>query len=170
LPGSAPAPADAAPWFLQGGGIAGATARAVPWQETPLGAPDSWPSTLKATLATIFHARQPMFLWWGRDLIQFYNDAYLPSFGRGKHPRAMAELGRECWREIWPIIGPQIEDVMKRGIASCLIALTGYGQEHDRRRSLDAGFYEHLVKPVDVDRLVRLVEAVRTAPPLSNDA
>ena len=55
--------------------------------------------------------------------------------------------------------------------AACrLIALTGYGQEHDRRRSLDAGFYEHLVKPVDVDRLVRLVEAVRTAPPLSNDA
>ena len=55
--------------------------------------------------------------------------------------------------------------------AACrLIALTGYGQEHDRRRSLEAGFYEHLVKPVDVDRLVRLVEAVRTAPPPSNHA
>jgi CheY-like chemotaxis protein len=51
-------------------------------------------------------------------------------------------------------------------LADCrLIALTGYGQEHDRRRSLDAGFHEHLVKPVDVDRLVRLVEAVRAAPP-----
>jgi CheY-like chemotaxis protein len=50
--------------------------------------------------------------------------------------------------------------------ADCrLIALTGYGQEHDRQRSLDAGFREHLVKPVDVDRLVRLVEAVRAAPP-----
>jgi CheY-like chemotaxis protein len=55
--------------------------------------------------------------------------------------------------------------------AACrLIALTGYGQEHDRRRSLDAGFYEHLVKPVDIDRLVRLVEAVRTAPPPAPDA
>jgi len=118
LPGSGPAPVDATPWFLQGGGISGATARAVPWQETPLGAPDSWPSTLKTTLATMFRARQPMFLWWGRDLIQFYNDAYLPSFGRGKHPRAMGQFGRECWREIWTIIGPQIEDVMKRGIAS----------------------------------------------------
>ena len=66
----------------------------------------------------MFRARQPMFLWWGGDLIQFYNDAYLPSFGRGKHPHAMGQFGRECWREIWPIIGPQIEDVMKRGIAS----------------------------------------------------
>ena len=46
-----------------------------------------------------------------------------------------------------------------------LIAVTGYGQEHDRRRSRDAGFDEHLVKPVDLDRLVRLVEAVRAAPP-----
>jgi CheY-like chemotaxis protein len=55
--------------------------------------------------------------------------------------------------------------------ADCrLIALTGYGQEHDRRRSLEAGFYEHLVKPVDVDRLVRLVEAVRSAPAPSPNA
>jgi len=59
-----------------------------------------------------------MFLWWGPDLIQFYNDAYLPSFGLGKHPRAMGQPGRDCWREIWPIIGPQIDDVMERGIGS----------------------------------------------------
>ncbi len=115
---SAPASLDETPWFLRGGGISGAAARAVRWDETPLGHPDGWPSTLKTTLATMFRARQPMFLWWGRDLIQFYNDAYLPSFGRGKHPRAMGQTGRECWREIWPIIGPQIDDVMERGIGS----------------------------------------------------
>ena len=34
-----------------------------------------------------------------------------------------------------------------------LIALTGYGQEEDRRRSREAGFDHHLVKPVDLDRL-----------------
>ena len=111
-------PPDATPWFLQGGGISGATARAVRWEDTPLGRPDGWPSTLKTTLATMFRARQPMFLWWGPDLIQFYNDGYLPSFGRGKHPRAMGQAGRECWQEIWPIIGPQIDDVMERGIGS----------------------------------------------------
>jgi hypothetical protein len=53
-----------------------------------------------------------MSLWWGPELIQFYNDAYLPSIGRGKHPGAMGQRGRDCWREIWPIIGPQIDDVM----------------------------------------------------------
>jgi signal transduction histidine kinase len=35
-----------------------------------------------------------------------------------------------------------------------LIALTGYGQQEDRRRALEAGFDEHLVKPVDAQHLV----------------
>jgi PAS domain S-box-containing protein len=34
-----------------------------------------------------------------------------------------------------------------------LIALTGYGQESDRRKSRQAGFHHHLVKPVDLDLL-----------------
>ena len=34
-----------------------------------------------------------------------------------------------------------------------LIALTGYGQDEDRRRCEEAGFNLHFVKPVDLDRL-----------------
>jgi len=34
-----------------------------------------------------------------------------------------------------------------------LVALTGYGQEEDRRRALDAGFDEHFVKPLRIDEL-----------------
>jgi PAS domain S-box-containing protein len=41
-----------------------------------------------------------------------------------------------------------------------LIALTGYGQEQDQRRSAEAGFAAHLVKPVDAERLTRLVDAL----------
>jgi CheY-like chemotaxis protein len=37
-----------------------------------------------------------------------------------------------------------------------LVALTGWGQDEDRRRSEDAGFDEHLVKPADLD----LIESV----------
>jgi signal transduction histidine kinase/CheY-like chemotaxis protein len=39
-----------------------------------------------------------------------------------------------------------------------LVALTGYGQPEDRRRALDAGFDEHLVKPLDLTRLNELLE------------
>jgi CheY-like chemotaxis protein len=41
-----------------------------------------------------------------------------------------------------------------------LIALTGYGQEQDRRRSAEAGFTLHLVKPVDPERLTYAVDAL----------
>jgi len=40
-----------------------------------------------------------------------------------------------------------------------LIAVTGYGQDNDRERSRQAGFTGHLVKPVDFDKLTRLVES-----------
>jgi CheY-like chemotaxis protein len=50
------------------------------------------------------------------------------------------------------------------GAHACrLIALTGYGQETDRVRSLGAGFEAHLVKPVDFAQLAALVGA-RAAP------
>ena len=38
-----------------------------------------------------------------------------------------------------------------------LVALTGYGQEEDRRLAMSAGFDEHLVKPVDPDVLYRIL-------------
>jgi PAS domain S-box-containing protein len=48
---------------------------------------------------------------------------------------------------------PGLEDVR-------LVALTGYGQESDRRRTREAGFHHHLVKPVDLDAVVAVVGSV----------
>ncbi len=42
-----------------------------------------------------------------------------------------------------------------------LAAMTGYGQDEDRRRSAEAGFDRHLTKPVDPDTLVRLMAEAR---------
>jgi CheY-like chemotaxis protein len=39
-----------------------------------------------------------------------------------------------------------------------LVAVTGYGQESDRQRSREAGFEAHLVKPVDIAALARVVQ------------
>jgi signal transduction histidine kinase len=43
------------------------------------------------------------------------------------------------------------------GKAVTLVALTGWGQEADRRRSQEAGFDTHLVKPLDLDKLTALL-------------
>jgi signal transduction histidine kinase len=45
--------------------------------------------------------------------------------------------------------------------ATVIVALTGWGQEGDRRRSQEAGFNHHLVKPVDLDNLTRLLAQVK---------
>jgi CheY-like chemotaxis protein len=39
-----------------------------------------------------------------------------------------------------------------------LVALTGWGQEEDRRRSEEAGFDEHLVKPADLETIDRVCQ------------
>jgi CheY-like chemotaxis protein len=47
------------------------------------------------------------------------------------------------------------------GAAVRLVALTGWGQEEDRRRSREAGFDDHVVKPVDPNSLRSLLRRVR---------
>ena len=86
-----------------------------PWERTVLGPIETWSDTLVITVNLLLASRHPMFLWWGPDLIQFYNDGYRPSIRGDKHPAAIGQRGVECWPEIWPIIGPQIEAVMTRG-------------------------------------------------------
>jgi two-component system CheB/CheR fusion protein len=41
--------------------------------------------------------------------------------------------------------------------SAVLVAMTGYGQEEDRRRSQEAGFAHHLIKPVDPAALERVI-------------
>ena len=40
------------------------------------------------------------------------------------------------------------------------VAMTGYGQEEERRRTREAGFHSHLVKPVDFDMLQELLSSL----------
>jgi CheY-like chemotaxis protein len=46
-----------------------------------------------------------------------------------------------------------------------LIALTGWGQEEDRRKSQDAGFDGHLVKPVGYGALMTLLGSLKAGKP-----
>ncbi len=92
--------------------------RGFDWSQTSIGPIDRWPEVLLNAVNTLLNSRHPMFLWWSEDLVQFYNDAYRPSLGEGKHPMALGQKGKDCWPEIWPIIFPQIEAVMTRGEAS----------------------------------------------------
>jgi CheY-like chemotaxis protein len=53
------------------------------------------------------------------------------------------------------------------GKAMVLIALTGWGQQNDRRRSREAGFDSHWLKPLDMDRFTRYLERLYEPAPES---
>ncbi len=90
----------------------GALIRAFDWSATPVGPPDAWPQSLRLTVRLMLNSQHPMFIWWGPDLIQFYNDGYRKTMGPEMHPSALGAKGRESWADIWDIIGPQIDYVM----------------------------------------------------------
>ncbi|HEU4372096.1 MAG TPA: ATP-binding protein [Telluria sp.] len=121
--------------FLSQGGEMGALMRAHDWDATPLGPPEHWPWSLKSTLRLVLTSNHPMFIWWGPQLIQFYNDAYRSTMGPERHPAALGQGGRACWGEIWDIIGPQIESVMAGGDATWnvdqLVPVTRHGRRED---------------------------------------
>lgn len=103
--------------FLEGGGEMGELVRNYDWEQTELGKPLNWPLSLQTTVGIILHSAFPMFLFWGKDLLCFYNDAYRPSLGKdGKHP-LIGKGGKEAWPDIWHFIGPLIEKVMTTGEA-----------------------------------------------------
>jgi CheY-like chemotaxis protein len=48
-----------------------------------------------------------------------------------------------------------------------LVAITGYGHEEERRRTREAGFHSHLLKPVDFDTLRELLSSLPANPSLN---
>lgn len=85
---------------LEGGGEMGALMRSVDWAATPIGAVQTWPQALRTVLGILLASEQPVFVFWGREMVQFYNDAYRPILGMKMHPAAMGQLARECWTDI----------------------------------------------------------------------
>jgi PAS domain S-box-containing protein len=102
--------------FLEGGGELGELTRSFDWSQTPIGPFEQWPQSLRTMLDVILHSEFPMLLWWGEELIQFYNDAYRSLLGvNGKHPAALGLKAEQCWPETWHVTKPLIDHVRKGG-------------------------------------------------------
>ena len=105
--------------FLSGGGEMGTLVRTYNWEASPLGLPDKWPQSLRTTLSILLNSKFPMLLYWGPQLICFYNDAFRFSLGNnGKHPSILGMKGQDAWSEIWHILKPQIDQVLTDGEAT----------------------------------------------------
>src|SRR5579872_4289328 len=107
------------PPLFSGGGEMGERIRSFDWSKTSLGPIDRWPESLKTAIRICIGSRNPMVIWWGRsELLQFYNDAYIPILGARKHPGCLGRPGRESWSEIWDTVGAMFERVFTTGEAT----------------------------------------------------
>ena len=99
--------------FLSGGGEMGKLIRAKDWSKTPLGDPKDWPSSLRTMVSVMLNNPFGMYIAWGKEYTQLYNDGYRPILGSTKHPQALGIGTRETFSEIWHIIGSMFKGVME---------------------------------------------------------
>jgi len=81
------------------------------WTDTSLGPAREWPQSLRTAAGLVTSSSFPMLLAWGPDLVQIYNDAYLPILGT-KHPAALGQPVSESWTEIWAEVEPLFARVL----------------------------------------------------------
>ena len=91
----------------------GAQIRAHAWERTPLGPPARWPQSLRTTVRVLLSTGHPTMILWGPELTCVYNDAFSRSLGPEKHPAILGAPGRQAWEEVWPLVGAQIEQVLR---------------------------------------------------------
>ena len=120
--------------------------RALDWSST-LGPVEGWPQSLRSAVSILLPSRAQIVLFWGRDLVALYNDAYRPVFG-AKHPWALGRPARDCWREIWHVLGPLLEGVVQTGQPF-------WAQDHpfflDRQGYIEETYFDVSYDPVRIE-------------------
>jgi PAS domain S-box-containing protein len=90
--------------------------RAHNWAATSVGPIESWPDALLSAVNLMLSCQFPALICWGPQMLQFYNDKFCPLLA-DKHPSALGQSARACWKEAWQIISPQFEAVLAHGEA-----------------------------------------------------
>ncbi len=83
------------PAFLTGGGEMGELIRSFDWLKTSVGSPDTWPQSLRIAVRIMLDSPFAMYIAWGKEYIQLYNDGYRPILGTTKHPHALGNGSTE---------------------------------------------------------------------------
>jgi PAS domain S-box-containing protein len=91
--------------------------RRIAWADTPLGPVGRWPGSLLTALSMLRNSPHPVFIWWGKELVQFYNDACIPILG-AKHPGDLGRPGREAWAEAFHLVEPVLLAALEEGKSS----------------------------------------------------
>jgi hypothetical protein len=100
--------------LFSGGGDMAERMRRHDWASTGLGPVEGWSQGLRIAIGLCLGSRLCGCIYWGREHLILYNDAYGSILGT-KHPWALAQPARDVWAEIFSIIGPLMEQTLQTG-------------------------------------------------------
>ncbi len=86
--------------------------RAYDWSSTPLGRIEDWSESLLCSVNLMLACAFPSLIFWGEELVQLYNDAFIPLLAE-RHASGLGQPAMECWWDAWEIIGPNLRRVME---------------------------------------------------------
>jgi PAS domain S-box-containing protein len=84
------------------------------WSSTPLGPIEDWSEALLLSANLMLSSAFPSLVFWGKELVQLYNDAFIPLLAE-RHPSGLGQTAQQCWWDAWQIIGPNLKRVMNEG-------------------------------------------------------
>ncbi|KIW11290.1 hypothetical protein PV08_10590 [Exophiala spinifera] len=92
-------------------------ARGVDWAKTSLGPIENWSADLRGMCNLIMASPHPSAMYWGKDHIAIYNEAYILLAGQ-KHPGLMGARYQDAWSEIWEPLEAVFESAFKHAQAT----------------------------------------------------
>jgi PAS domain S-box-containing protein len=87
------------------------------WAATPLGPTTSWPERLRVLVETILSVPQAMWIGWGPELVQIYNDGYRALLDAERHGAGLGRPSAETWADTWSVAGPALSGILAGGPA-----------------------------------------------------
>lgn len=132
------------PTFLTAGGEMGELIRSFDWSKTAIGSTDTWPQSLRIAVRILLDCPFGMYIAWGKEYIQLYNDGYRPILGATKHPQALGISTHISFAEIWPTIGPMFEGVMQ----GTPVGFTDFVVHLDRNGYLEECVFDFSYSPI----------------------
>ena len=133
--------------FLNGGGEMGELMRAKDWSQTPLGNPVLWSASLRTIVSVVLNNPFGMFIAWGKEYIQIYNDSYRLILGELKHPHALGISVQESFPEIWEIVKPLLDKAIKgesTGLSDFILPL-------ERNGSIEKCCFDLAYSPIRIE-------------------
>ncbi|WP_460984484.1 PAS domain-containing sensor histidine kinase [Spirosoma fluminis] len=99
--------------LLLNGGEMGDIIRATDWSQTAIGPIEKWPLSLRLAVQLTLDSDLSMYLVWGPNFTQFYNDSFRQLLGADKHPAALGNSAKDTFAEIWDWLEPTLSSVLQ---------------------------------------------------------